>query len=416
MLCSSSETCSFTSLIEQSLNWLVRTSAYTSFFVSVVLFVLLSQIMTATPLILISSKEQRPLVSVDMVSLEETAVQNFRTVGRILSTQSGTVSSEIGGIISHIEIEVGDRVSLRQLIVRLDTNTLAWRRQNAVATLVEKQARVTEASAVQHSAEIELRRMEHLRQSAVFSNAKYEDKIEEVERLRAARKAASAAVDQALTNLHLADSELAKAEIRAPYSGVILRRYIEIGSYVAAGAAIVDLMNDYNLEIETDVTAEYVESIKPGTMATVQIGSNPFVKAVVRAVIPDEDPRTRTRLARLTFSVPPQDSGSPLAANQKVTVFFSIRAKLENLVLTVSKDAIVHRGQQDIVFVIEDGIAKLKQVQLGKSIGERFIVVNGLQSGEKTVVRGNENLQSGQAVQLVLGGNSTKSGSDVEQR
>ena len=67
---------------------------------------------------------------------------------------------------------------------------------------------------------------------------------------------------------------------------------------------------------------------------------------------------------------------------------------------TVSKDAIVRRGGNVLVFVVRDGNGQPQPVTLGKSVGTRFVVTSGLQAGDRVVVRGNENLRPGQRLRI----------------
>ena len=69
-------------------------------------------------------------------------------------------------------------------------------------------------------------------------------------------------------------------------------------------------------------------------------------------------------------------------------------------VLSVHKDAVTRRGEQSLVFVVEKEIAKMRPVQLGEAIGERFEVLGGLRAGDAVVVRGNERLQPNAKVRV----------------
>ena len=69
--------------------------------------------------------------------------------------------------------------------------------------------------------------------------------------------------------------------------------------------------------------------------------------------------------------------------------------------ISVHKDAILYRSQRSLVVRIENGNAGFRPVRLGKAIGERFIVEDGLQTGDLVVVRGNERLRPGQGVRLI---------------
>ena len=69
-------------------------------------------------------------------------------------------------------------------------------------------------------------------------------------------------------------------------------------------------------------------------------------------------------------------------------------------VLTVHKDAVIKRGPQSIVYVVEDGSANLRPVRLGEAVGSRLEVLEGLQDGDLVVVRGNERLRPGDKVSV----------------
>ena len=136
--------------------------------------------------------------------------------------------------------------------------------------------------------------------------------------------------------------------------------------------------------------------LKPGISIRLTLDDRSEHKALVRAVIPDENPRTRTRPVRF---VPNFDGlKKPLATNQSVTVHVPIGAS--QTVTTVSKDAIVQRGGRNIVFVVRGGNGQPQPVTLGESVGNRFVVTSGLKAGDRAVVRGNESLRPGQRLRI----------------
>lgn len=340
---------------------------------------------------------QPPLVDVDPVVLE-VSLQSVPVIGRVVSLQAGVVAAETQGVVVHVAVEVGDRVTKGQLLARLDTRTLTWRQHGAMATVAERRAQGAKAEATLRRTETELKRLEKLRPSAAFPLAKYEDKAGEVAQMRAATEAARAALEQGTVEVHLAEIERAKAEIRAPYPGVVRKRPVVVGFYIATGADVVDLVNDQALEVEAEVTVERGIVLTPGTGVTVKTTSGLTLPATVRAVVPDEDPKTRTRLVRFAFTGPADSGPLMLAANESVTVFLETGGREKRP--TVSKDAVIYRDNQAVVFVVEERVARMRSVRLGQSVKGRFVVESGLEAGEKVVVRGNERLQSGQTVRL----------------
>ncbi|NJN45305.1 MAG: efflux RND transporter periplasmic adaptor subunit [Candidatus Competibacteraceae bacterium] len=170
-------------------------------------------------------------------------------------------------------------------------------------------------------------------------------------------------------------------------------RNVNEGAWVQRGDPVVTLINERNLEIEADVPARRLLGIAPGNNIEVRLEDGSLHQAQVRAIIPDENPASRTRPVRFT----PQFSAIlPLAANQPVTLLLPVAAA--DNVVSVHKDAVLRQGGEAIVFVVQDGAANSRTVQLGEAVGNRFQVLEGLEPGDVVVIRGNERLRPGQKV------------------
>ena len=165
------------------------------------------------------------------------------------------------------------------------------------------------------------------------------------------------------------------------------------------GSPVVDLIDDRHLEIEASVPAIRIQGLTPGTVVTFTLegelaDDKTRLPATVRAVVPDENPLTRTRMVR--FSTNFSMSKRNLATNQ--SVLLALPAGQERSVISVHKDAVISRKGKDIVFVVEDGAVNIRPLKLGEAIGPRFVVLAGLKNGDIVVVRGNERLRPGQKV------------------
>jgi multidrug efflux pump subunit AcrA (membrane-fusion protein) len=116
---------------------------------------------------------------------------------------------------------------------------------------------------------------------------------------------------------------------------------------------------------------------------------------VLRAIVPEENPLTRTRPVRFTPRF--NGNGKPLAANQSVTVLVPVA--IGRQVVSVHKDAVITRQGKQIVFVVEADAAQMRTLRLGQPVGSRFEVLDGgVKPGDLVVVRGNERLRPGQKV------------------
>ncbi len=188
--------------------------------------------------------------------------------------------------------------------------------------------------------------------------------------------------------------------VRAPYDAVVSQRLTEAGAYVRVGDPLVRLIADGSLEIEADVPFQRLSGLVPGTDVAISLDDGSSHTAMVRALVPEENPLTRTRAVRF---VPKFDgTEQPLAADQSVTVY--VPQGTPRTVLSVHKDAVIKRGDDTLVFVAKGDVAEARTITLGEAVGSRYEVLAGLREGELVVVRGNERLRSGDKV--VIDGDS----------
>ncbi len=338
-----------------------------------------------------------------LVGVEETRIeplsQTVPIAGRLVSLRVGDVAARIAGPVEGIRVEVGDRVSERQVLAVLDNETLEAEVNMSQSELAEAQAELETWVAEKDVALTELRRQEGLRKSAAFSQARFEDaqKKAAVADARVGRARANVAIKR--TNLQRRQIDLEYATIRAPYAGVVVRRYTEVGAYVSKGDRIVRVIGDRALEVEADVPFSRLAGLPIGRRVDFTLDDGTKHVAKVRAILPSENPLTRTRIVRLVpdFS----ETRRPLAESQSVIVAVPISDDRE--VVTVHKDAILKRPTGDMVFVVQDDKAMPRPVTVGEAIGGRFEVVSGLKKGEMVVIRGNERIQPGAKVRVEKG-------------
>ena len=334
-------------------------------------------------------------VVVDAV-IEEPLSQTVPVLGRIVAGEFGPIAARIGGAVNEMRVDVGDRVERGTVLAVLDRERLALERTRHEALVMQQSAQLAGARADLQKVSLDLKRLEGIRKSAAFSQARYDDAIQEVAKQRGEVAEAKAELAQAEAQLKRANIDLQDSEILAPYPGVVSEKHAEVGAYLNIGSPVVTLINDLDIEIEADIPGNRLGGLASGTSVRVTLDDRSEHKAVVRAIIPDENPRTRTRPVR--FEPNFGDLSKPLAANQTVTVHVPVGAP--RTVTTVSKDAIVRRGGNVLVFVVRDGNGQPQPVTLGESVGTRFVVTSGVKAGDRVVVRGNENLRPGQRLRI----------------
>jgi RND family efflux transporter MFP subunit len=327
---------------------------------------------------------------------ERVTRQTVPVVGRLVARRAGAVAAKAGGAVEAFVVDVGDAVEEGDLLALLDTETAALEVDLATSEVQQRQAALEESRSRLALAQQELQRLASLRRSAAFSQARYDDKAEEVTGASHAVSVAQAQLTIAGSRLALAEVALRNASILAPYPGVVTARHTEVGAYVAIGAPVVSLLNHRDLEIEADIPFDLVPGLSEGGAVTVRFDDNARATATVRAIVPAENARTRTRPARFTLAADSDPDVAALAAGQSVTVL--IPEGPERTVLTVPKDAVISSPTGRTVFVVVDGVAQPRPVTLGAAVGDAFTVLDGLGVGETVVTRGNERLRPGQPV------------------
>ena len=332
-------------------------------------------------------------VEVDAVRTEP-LTQTMPVLGRIVTRQHGPVAARVAGLVDRVAVEVGDRVDERDPLAWLDAEPLTFERDLAEA---EYSAMLAEQKT--ERAQLELlegarARLLGLVGSAAFPKAQLVDKENEIEVARSRIAAAGARIQQHRVKLQRSARDLEDAVIRAPFTGVVSMRHVSPGAYIQVGDPVATLIDDRQLEIEVDVPSDRVAGLAPGTSISVLLDDGSAHDAEVRAVVPEENPLTRTRAVRLTpsFGV----TAKPLAVGQSVTLDLPIGERRR--VVTVDKDGIIQQPNGAVVYLVEDTAAALRPVQLGEAVGGRFEVLGGLEPGDLVVVRGNERLRPGQPI------------------
>jgi RND family efflux transporter MFP subunit len=336
------------------------------------------------------------LVGVDKVR-SETVSQTFPVIGRLVARRSGVVAARVGGPVAEMRAAVGDRMKKGDVLAVLVREQLHWQRERRDAEVTSRKAQLAGREAELMMRHQDMQRLEKLRKSksAAHRASKFDELRQQVAILGSQVAEAAARLQQAEADARLAQIDLRYATVRAPFSGVVTQRHTDVGAYLNVGQAVVTMIDDSALEVEAEVPANRIAGLVPGAEVTVRT-SGQTITAKVRAVVPQENPLTRTRAVRFTADM--TALLGRLASNQSVTVAIPLNAGQR--VISVHKDAILKRNGGDMVFVAEKGAVQPRKIKIGAGVGGRFVVRNGLKVGEVVVIRGNERLFAGQRVRF----------------
>ena len=339
------------------------------------------------------SAQEPALVSVDAV-VEQRFTQTVPILGRLVAKRSSTVASRISGAITEVLVDLGDPVRQGQLLARIDSATLELRKQHANSQLNESRTRLKTAKALLALTSQEVKRLEGLKGSAAVSQALYDDAQQQQNIAYARVSEAEAGISSSKASFDIAELELSYTDIAAPFDGTITEKLTEVGSYLQPGQAVFQIISDRELELEADVPAALLGGLSRDVTVVVELENGSRHKARLRAIIPEENPRTRTR--RVRFDTILNENAGILASEQSATVL--VPASAARNIITVHKDGVIRRGQDNIVYVAIEGAAEIRVIETGLAVDDRVEILSGLGHGDLVVTRGNERLIPGQPV------------------
>jgi membrane fusion protein (multidrug efflux system) len=309
---------------------------------------------------------------VQVASVEQgELVRSLTGTATLEARRAATVVSETGGEVLRLLVEEGDRVEKGQVLARLDS-------ERARLTLAQQAA--TE------------RRLSHDRDRHALLQARNMISAEALERSRFDHAAQSAQMD-------LARLEVSRADIRAPFSGVITRRHIKPGQMLKVGVPAFDIADFSELEARLSIPEAALVDVAPEQAAELSADAFPgrTFGARVDRIAAVVDGKSGT--APITLDV--AEAGTPLRPGQLVRVTITLD-RINDAVL-LPRAAVIAERKATSVFVVEGGIAHRRSVELGAAEGDRVQVLSGLEAGEDVVVIGHNQLIDADAVEIVQG-------------
>ena len=307
--------------------------------------------------------------------------------GTVTAQRRAELSPRVGGLVAAIAADVGDRVRAGQLLLELDDELarLALRRDQA--QLEEARTRVREARRLHGEAR-------SLVDKAFLPETRLPASQAEVDIALAAERRIVAQSRESAERV---------ARVSAPFEGVIVRRSTELGEWVDTGDSVFELVATRPLRIDVQVPQERFAELTPETPVLVMPDALPDLRLPGRiaARVPVGDATARTFLVRVLVD----DAGDRIAPGMSAHVQF--RLGEDGSGVAVPRDAVLRHadGRAEVWLAASDGdgnvVARRREVRVGRTLGDRIEVADGLAAGQMVVVRGNERLRDGQPLRVV---------------
>jgi membrane fusion protein, multidrug efflux system len=277
-----------------------------------------------------------------------------------------TLSAERGGRVEWVGPEEGDTVKKGEVLAEIDLTALksALDRAEASFELTQKQAK--------------------RREDLLSRNVVAEEEL-----------------DKAETDLRVAESNLREARVNyrqgkiiSPIAGLVDRLHVDRGEYVKPGTPVAEIVDVDSIEVLVNVPEMDVRYLKKDMQALVSVDAHPYQEwtGAVDFLAYKADFATKTFLAKVVVG----NSDRLIRPGMLARVRFERRA-IPNA-LTVPLFAVMDRGGERIVYVVEDGVARSRTVTPGVIDRDKVQILKGLFEGDRVIVAGQANVDDGMKV------------------
>ncbi len=312
-----------------------------------------------------------------VVAKQEPWPATVAAIGTVAAVRGVTVSADLAGIVAAIDFESGKAVRKGDVLVELDMR--------------QERAQLAAAQAERELTKLQLERMRGLSAEGVTARADLDTAV-------AAQKQAEARVGEI-------EATIERKTIRAPFSGILGIRQVDLGQHLVEGAPVVPLQAVDPIYVNFSVPQQQLANLRTGALVEVSapgagIASRSGKVTAIDSVV---DPNTRNVQVQATLA----NADGKLRPGMFVQTTLSIGATEPVIALPAS--AIAYAPYGDSVFVVENmkdpkgetyrGVRQ-QFVKLGGGRGDQIAVVSGLKAGEEVVSSGTFKLRNGAAVQV----------------
>jgi membrane fusion protein (multidrug efflux system) len=322
-----------------------------------------------------ASYQPPPEAVTTVVAAESRWERSLEAIGTVTALHGVTVSADLPGVVETIAFESGRPVRAGDVLVRLDTR--------------QEEAQLAAGLARLDLARANFARAEGLRAEGVIAEADYDA-------ARAERAQAEASVGETRATI-------GRKTVRAPFSGVLGIRQVDLGQYLAGGAPIVALQALDPIYVDFTVPQQDLSQVRVGGAVGVEADGLPAAGLAGRVTAIDAvvDTATRNVRVRATLDNPGQVLRPGMFARARLIQPDAVA------VVTIPASAIRYAPYGDMVFIVEQMQGKEGQsyrgvrqqvVRLGDARGDQIAILDGVRAGEEVVTSGVFKLRNGAAV------------------
>lgn len=303
--------------------------------------------------------------------------------GSVITSDQVSISSRVMGYVHSVEVHEGQSVKTGQTLLTIDSADVTGAIGQARAGVAKAQAGLTNA------------KVNFERYRALYKENAVPKQV--FEQMQTAYKVAQSNYTAAQSALAQAKAQLTYVKITAPFAGTITSRMVDPGQMAYPSAPLMVLQGSGQKQVETQLNNQSFATLKMGEMLTVRYtdfnGKKHQFSGPVQRMVDATDPISHTHTVKIGV---PEDIDIRSGNYVEVTVDVSHEPGL-----TVPISALHNRGGLIGVFIVDTkNRAWFRMVRPGQSIGDRRVILAGLQPGERVVVQADKRLQNGMMIEI----------------
>jgi len=304
-----------------------------------------------------------------MTVQKQKLTSNILLVGTINANNDVNVISETQGAVKEVYVKVGNIVTANKVLVQVDDEI----QRSSLAT----------AEINYQKAQRDYERSEDLFQENSISSSQ----------LDAARLGMKAAENQ----LDIAKRQLANTKIKTPIAGTVNARYVNVGTMVQPGMSVANVVDISTLKVRVNVSESEAFSLKTGDK--IEVTTDVYPGKIFQGRIDNIASKSDEAHTYPVEIILPNSTENPLKAGMFARIAFTSIEALD--ALTIPRMALIGSIKNAQVYQIQNGVANLRQIVIGKQSNEFLEVLNGLSLGDTVVTSGQNNLVDNTRVSIV---------------
>ena len=314
--------------------------------------------------------------------------------------------SMVSGYLSRMNVDIGDAVTKGDLLARLDVPEMEAELGRAEADLAASQAELEKERAIARLAELTAARLSSLQADEPLAVMQQDVDVATAEATVAHARVDSAAAEIQVSRARLEHlkSLMAYAVIRAPFDGVVVRRFVDPGALVVAGTdggkPLLEVVSVKRLRLVLSVPEAAAARVHPGLRARITVDELPgrvfdgSVSRIAGALADD----TRTMRAEIDLDA--------REGRLRPGMYASVRLQLDLQAgaVTLPLSSLHHDRDDSYVWTVSDGVVAKATVEILEDDGQRVTVLAGIDTETVVLLIAPPGMQEGQAVRIKEGG------------